>query len=242
MRIALLGYGKMNQLIEKMALAQGHLIGLKINSENIADLNPQNLAKIDIAIDFSSPVVVLNNIEICIKNNLPVVVGTTAWLEYLPTVQKWVSEYKASLFYASNFSLGVNILFKINALLAQLLAQNADYRIEMTEIHHVHKLDSPSGTAIELAKAWINPHSRFDAWALAANINHNHNNPLIINALRQPEVVGTHILTATSEIDTMTISHQAHSRQGFAQGALAAAAWLKDKNGIFTMDDLLANP
>jgi len=236
MRIALLGYGKMNQLIEKLAVAQGHSIGLKINSQNLSDLSPENIAQIDVAIDFSTPAAVFSNVVFCIKNQLPIVVGTTAWLEHLPAATELVKNHQGALFHSANFSLGVNILFKINALLAKLLKQNPDYRVEMTEIHHTTKLDAPSGTAVVLSKDWTAAPSRFESWGLVPD---NGNNQLPIQALRQPDVVGTHILTAQSKIDTIEISHVAHSREGFAQGALAAALWLKDKKGVFTMQDLL---
>ena len=163
-------------------------------------------------------------------------VGTTAWLADLPKVTKWVMENDTALFYASNFSLGVNIFFKINTLLANLLKQNADYQIALTEIHHTAKVDKPSGTAVELANSWTKPTSRFDSWTLAAEKSENQ---LFIDAQRAENVVGTHIINANSAIDQITISHVAHSRQGFAQGALVAASWLQDKKGIFNMENLL---
>jgi 4-hydroxy-tetrahydrodipicolinate reductase len=238
-RIALLGYGKMNQLIEKLAIAQGHSIGLKINSKNRAELKPENLVDIDVAIDFSTPAAAFDHIAFCLKNNLPIVVGTTAWLERLPEATTLAAQHQGALFHSANFSLGVNIFLKINSLLAKLLKQNPDYKVEITEIHHSSKLDAPSGTAIVLGQDWTTAPSRFQNWSLDNKAN---DYSLPIYALRQPEVVGTHIINAQSDIDTIEIAHKAHSRQGFAQGAIVAALWLQHKKGIFTMDDLLTNP
>jgi 4-hydroxy-tetrahydrodipicolinate reductase len=236
LKIALLGYGKMNHLIERLAVAQGHTIVLKINAKNTADFNPNNLAAADVAIDFSTPETAFYNLGFCIQNNLPVVVGTTGWLDKLAEAEQLVKQQQGSLFYAANFSLGVNIFLKINELLAKLLKQNPNYNISLTEIHHTTKLDKPSGTAIELAKNWIEKPSRFEHWSLE---NPNADNLLTIEALRENNVVGTHILKAISPIDSIEISHIAQSREGFAQGALAAAVWLIGKKGIFSMNDLL---
>ena len=239
LNIALLGYGKMNKLVEQLATAQGHRIVLTINSSNPQDLHPDKLALADVAVDFSTPTVAFEHLTACIKAGLPVVVGTTAWLSRLAEAEALVKEYNGTLFYAANFSLGVNIFFQLNSLLAKLLKQNPAYNIAMEEIHHTTKLDAPSGTALVLAKDWLQSPSRYEDWQLGTEAQPN--GSLMIDARREPNVVGTHILTAQSGIDTIRLEHVAHSREGFAAGALAAAQWLQGKKGVFTMQNLLAD-
>lgn len=235
LKIALLGYGKMGQIIEKMALEQGHEIVFKSHSKSI----PADWAgweKADVAIEFSSPEAVLGHLKQAMQRGVPVVCGTTGWLEELETAKQLCSTYDSALFYASNFSLGVNIFFALNRFLAEKMAPFGNYQVEMTEIHHIHKKDAPSGTAISLAKdiAAVMPGKK--GWVLGQDAPED---VLPIHALREGEVPGTHEVVYRSAIDTISIQHEAHSRAGFAHGALEAAKWLIGKKGYFEMKDML---
>lgn len=230
MKIALLGYGRMGKEIEKIALQRGHQIVIKFDGENQYDIT-----QADIAIDFSIPNSAFNNIANAIKNNVPVVSGTTGWLERYQEIVELCNKEKGTFIYASNFSLGVNIFFELNKQLAKMMSTLKQYNISIEEIHHTKKLDAPSGTAITLAKGIIE-NSDMKNWEL----NTKSSKEIIpITAIRTPEVPGTHTVTYKSEVDTIDIKHTAHNRQGFALGAVIAAEWLVNKTGVYTMNDVL---
>lgn len=235
MNIALIGYGKMGKEIETIALKRGHTITLKINKENSGKISKTDLQKADVAIEFSTPHTVLKNIEDCFDAGLPVVVGTTGWYENFEAIKKNASEKNGSLFHATNFSLGVNLFFKVNSYLAELMNKYSDYEVSMDEIHHIHKLDKPSGTAITLANQVIAKMDRKTKWS----IEEKNPETLYINDIREGEVPGTHIMKYHSDIDDIEIMHKAHSRKGFALGAVIAAEFLKGKKGIYTMNDII---
>ena len=230
MKIALLGYGKMGKTIERLALKQGDEIVYKRTSS----FEEGDLKKANVAIDFSTHRVAFQNIENCLKNNIPVVSGTTAWLDKYNEAAALCKKYNGSFLYASNFSIGVNLFLKITKYAAQVMQPWSDYEVEMEEIHHTQKLDAPSGTAITLAEQ-ILPYTLKNNWIL----NKKENNKLTIVAKREEDVKGTHIIKYLSPIDTITLQHKAHSREGFAKGALLAAKWILNKKGVFTMDDVL---
>lgn len=236
MKLALLGYGKMGKMIEKVALERGHEIKLVVDIHNAQDLNPENLGKVDVAIDFTTPDVAYRNIMACFSADKPVVSGTTGWLEKWDTVVKYCKENNQTLFYASNFSPGVNVFFHTNRKLAQLMNQFDNYEATIEEIHHIHKLDAPSGTAITLALDIVSLVDRKKRWELNKTAD---NESIKITALREDEIPGTHIITWESEEDMIEIKHVAKGRRGFAVGAVLAAEFLSGKKGIFTMDDLL---
>jgi 4-hydroxy-tetrahydrodipicolinate reductase len=231
MKIALLGYGRMGKTIEQIALQRGHTIVLKVdeNTESY-DIN-----KADIAIDFSVPAVAFNNISNCLNNNIPVVSGTTGWLNKFNNAKELCQQKNGGFIYASNFSLGVNIFFELNEYLAKMMRNLKQYQISMEEIHHTKKLDAPSGTAITLAEGIIK-NSDKESWAL--NVTNN-TTVIPIVAKRIDDVPGTHSVAYKSDVDTIDIKHTAHSRDGFALGAVIAAEWLVDKKGVFTMKDVL---
>ncbi|PCH53299.1 MAG: 4-hydroxy-tetrahydrodipicolinate reductase [Flavobacteriaceae bacterium] len=231
MKIALLGYGKMGKTIERIALQKGHEIVLKVD-ENTKNYD---ITLADVAIDFSIPSVAFSNISNCLNNNVPVVSGTTGWLEKFEQASKLCIKKKSGFIYASNFSLGVNIFFELNEYLAQMMCNLSQYQISVEEIHHTQKLDKPSGTAITLAEGIIK-HTNKNNWTL--NVTNNENE-LPIVAKRIPDVPGTHSIEYNSKVDTITIKHTAHNRDGFALGALIAAEWLVGKTGVFTMKDVL---
>ncbi|MDB2384970.1 4-hydroxy-tetrahydrodipicolinate reductase [Polaribacter sp.] len=230
MKIALLGYGRMGKEIEKIAVSRGHEIVIKKNTGDVIDIN---LA--DVAIDFSVPTAAFDNITDCMKNQIPVVCGTTGWLDRYDEAISFCKENNSSFLYASNFSLGVNIFFELNKQLAKLMNGVKDYTIELEEIHHTKKLDAPSGTAITIAEGIIE-NSNKKGWELGEKAAEE-NLPIV--AKRIPDVPGTHSVWYNSEVDTIEIKHTAHSRKGFALGAVIAAEWIADKKGIFTMKDVL---
>jgi 4-hydroxy-tetrahydrodipicolinate reductase len=230
MKIAVLGYGRMGKEIEKIALQRGHEIVIKTDSDESFDIN---LA--DVAIDFSIPTSAYSNISNCINNNVPVISGTTGWLEKYEEAVHLCNEKKGAFIYASNFSLGVNIFFELNNQLAKMMNNLSDYNITMEEIHHTEKLDAPSGTAITLADGIIENSSK-SKWELDGKISEN---SIPITAKRIPDVPGTHTVEYSSEVDSIEITHTAHSRKGFALGAVVAAEWILNKKGVFTMKDVL---
>ena len=230
MKIALLGYGRMGKEIEKIALQRGHEIVIK--SEGTT---PYDITIADVAIDFSIPDSAFNNISDCINNNIPVISGTTGWLNKYNDVVNLCKEKKGAFIYASNFSLGVNIFFELNKQLAKMMNSLQQYNVSIEEIHHTKKLDAPSGTAITLAEGIIE-HSSLSDWTLTPEIE-EHKIP--ITAVRTPDVPGTHTIHYTSEIDSVEIKHTAHNRQGFALGAVVAAEWIANKTGVYTMKDVL---
>lgn len=233
MKIALFGYGKMGKEIEQIALQRGHEIVLKINEGEQYDISIA-----DIAIDFSVPNAALSNIVSCFKNNVPVISGTTGWLDDFDKAIDVCKENNGSFIYASNFSIGVNIFFELNKQLAKMMNSQKEYSINVEEIHHTKKLDTPSGTAITLAEGIINNTSKRD-WQLKERQTQINAETILIEAKRVPDVPGTHIISYESQIDSIEIKHTAHNRKGFALGAIIAAEWLNHKIGIYTMKDVL---
>ncbi len=237
MKIALLGYGKMGKMIEVIAIERGHTIACTVSTTNLAIMETEAFTTADVAIDFSTPASVIHNIHTCFAKNVPVVVGTTGWNNDLASITDQCNQQQQALLHASNFSIGVNVFFAINKKLAQLMQLYANYEITMQEVHHLQKLDAPSGTGISLANDILHNNSNYNEWALLENKNSDKQLP--IEALRKPDVVGFHSITYNSPIDNITISHDAHTRQGFAHGAVIAAEWLVGKKGVFTMNDVL---
>ncbi len=230
MKIALLGYGKMGKTIEKIAIQRGHTIALKVDKEDTT----YDLSDIDVAIDFSIPSAAVNNITNCFNAGVPVISGTTGWLEYYEMIVNVCKEKKGSFIYASNYSLGVNLFFELNKKLAKMMAPLEGYDITMEEIHHTEKLDAPSGTAITLAEGVIENTDKKN-WKLGEG-DHN---TIPITAKRIDKVPGTHTVTYSSKVDDIEIKHTAHNRDGFALGAVVAAEWISDKTGVFGMKDVL---
>lgn len=231
MNIALLGYGKMGKTIEQIAIKRGHTIVLTVDKDD----EGYDITKADVAIDFSIPNVAFNNISNCINNGVPVISGTTGWLHDYDKAVALCNEKNGAFIYASNYSLGVNIFFELNKTLAKMMSALKQYNVSMEEIHHTQKLDAPSGTAISLANDIITNNANFDAWKLDESAEKT----IPIVAKRTGEVPGTHTVNYESEVDTITIEHVAHTRQGFALGAVVAAEWLVGKKGVFTMNDVL---
>lgn len=245
MKIALLGYGKMGKMIEQIALERKHEIVLKIDNENLHNLNIENLQTADVAIEFSTPHTVLSNITHCFKAGIPIVVGATGWYEKLQDVKNDCLSCNASLIYASNFSVGVNIFFHLNKMLAKIMSGFPDYEVQVEEIHHTQKLDAPSGTAITIAEGIIENMPVKEAWTNVVSGVENDDSDKIINAdelliesHRIENVPGTHTVIYDSEVDTIEFKHTAHNRAGFALGAVLAAEWIKDRKGFFTATDL----
>ncbi len=236
MNIALIGYGKMGKAIEEIALQKGHEIVLKIDVENQNELTEINLQQADVAIEFTGPQNALNNIYKCIDANIPVVCGSTGWLEHWADVERYCMEKNGTLLYASNFSIGVNIFFEVNKKLAALMSKQPAYDVTIEEIHHTEKKDSPSGTAITLAEQIIKEIPKKSTWINEPSTN---NDALVINSIRMDPAPGTHTVTYHSGVDDITIVHTAHNRKGFAGGAILAAEFLQGKKGIFFMKDVL---
>lgn len=238
MNIALIGYGKMGHAIETIALQRGHTIGLKISSGNRNELDAAHMQGIDVAIEFTNPEAAKDNVLDCLATGVPVVCGSTGWNEELPEVIAKVDELNGAFLHASNFSIGVNIFFEVNKQLARLMNSQPEYEISVEETHHIHKKDAPSGTAITLATQILDNVERKKTWALNFM-----NNPdiLPIVAHRIDNVPGTHHVKYSSAIDDIEISHTAHSRDGFALGAVLAAEFLAGKKGVYSMRDVLFN-
>ena len=230
MKIALLGYGKMGQVIERIALERGHEIVLKKDETN----SFEGLSNADVAIDFSVPTAAVNNISSCFHANVPVISGTTGWLEHYDEIASLCVAKNGGFISSSNFSLGVNIFFELNDYLAKIMSKFDSYKVEMEEIHHTQKLDAPSGTAISLAKGVIE-NSSYNDWT----IENPEQNQIHIESKRIGTVPGTHTVTYNSSVDAIEIKHTAHNREGFALGAIIAAEWIVGKQGIFTMKDVL---
>lgn len=238
MKIALIGYGKMGKAIEEIALERGHTISAKVTTAN--PIEQCDLSQSDCAIEFSNPNSVLHHIDFCLDKQLPVVVGTTAWNESLPVVTQKVKASNGALLHASNFSVGVNILFEINKQLAKIMNHQPSYTVKIDEIHHLQKLDAPSGTAITIADGIMSEHKKYSSWILGEEEAPNaKDSELPIISFREPDVPGTHIISYQSDIDTIQLSHEAHNRKGFALGAVLAAEYLHNKKGVFTMSDVL---
>ena len=239
MNIALLGYGKMGKLIGELAEERGHQIIAKIDLENQELRNSLDPKTIDVAIEFSQPEAAIENIRWAITNGIPVLSGTTGWLSQLPEIEALTHQQQGTFFYASNFSIGVNVFFKVNELLAKLLNETSGYQVAVEEIHHTAKKDAPSGTAITLAEGILKHYSQLKAWNL---VGESPNNPssLPITSKRIDPSPGTHHVRYTSGIDDLEIIHTAHSRHGFALGAIQVAEWILEKKGVLSMDDYLS--
>ncbi len=236
MKIALIGYGKMGQAIEEIAVERGHEIVLKISIDNTEDNTVENLRKADLAIEFTGPESAFDNISLCFEAGIPVVSGSTGWLEKYPELEKRCRDKKGAFIYSSNYSVGVNIFFALNKKLASLMSGKDEYDVAITEIHHTEKKDAPSGTAISLAEHILADYPAKKQWK---NHPSAEKTDLQIISERVDSVPGTHRVWYYSAIDTIEIVHTAHSRKGFATGAVLAAEFLKEKNGIFTMNDVL---
>lgn len=230
MKIALLGYGKMGKVIERIALERGHEIVLRKSGKDTFE----GLEHADVAIDFSIPDAAVSNISTCLDNNIPVISGTTGWLENYDKMVALCQEKNGAFIYGSNFSLGVNIFFQLNDYLAKIMSKIGQYKVAMEEVHHTQKLDAPSGTAITLAKRIID-NSDYSSWAL----ENAKDDEILIDAKRIENVPGTHSVFYNSDVDTIEIKHIAHNREGFALGAVVAAEWIQGKKGVFTMKDVL---
>lgn len=239
MNILLLGYGKMGKIIAEIAESRGHTIAGRITIDNRTELDSLDINAIDVAIEFSQPEAAVENISWAISRGIPVVSGTTGWLHEKPAIEQLTKEKNTAFFYASNFSVGVNIFFKVNRFLASLMKDQSDYKISMEEIHHTEKKDAPSGTAITLAEGILAEQSRLHEWtldegqAIAAE-------SLPIRAKRIDPAPGTHTITYSSDIDDIEITHTAHSRKGFAMGAVLVSEWIQNKKGVLSMDDFLS--
>jgi 4-hydroxy-tetrahydrodipicolinate reductase len=236
MKIALLGYGKMGHIIEETALQKGHQIVLRINDENLQDLTKENIQHADVAIEFTNPQSAVENILFCLKSNVPVVCGTTGWLSQLKSIEEKCKELKSTFLYASNFSIGVNVFFELNKKLATLLNPHPAYNAGIEEIHHTHKKDAPSGTAITLAEQIIEVSDKKKKWVNKEEMNEDE---LSIISKRIDEIPGTHSVKYFSPTDDIEIIHTAHNRKGFAEGAVMAAEFIVGKKGIFSMKDVL---
>ncbi len=236
MRIALIGYGKMGRAIEQIALLHGHEIVLKIDLENGHEMTKENLQKADVGIEFTGPSSAASNLLKCAGAGLPVVCGSTGWLARFPEISKAFESTGTGFLYASNFSIGVNIFFELNKKLAKLMARHAEYAVEMKEIHHTQKKDAPSGTAITLAEQIQAEIPTLSKWV---NRPAETTGELAILSERTDPAPGTHLVKYYSPIDDIEIIHTAHSREGFAGGAVLAAEFLKGRKGIFSMKDVL---
>lgn len=244
MKIALLGYGKMGKIIEKIAHDRKHEIVLKIDYSNLDELTEENLQQADVAIEFSTPSTVLGNIEKCFNAGVPVVVGTTGWHHEITQIKEQCEYNRGSMIYATNFSVGVNVFFYVNKMLAKLMNNYPYYDVQVEEIHHTQKLDSPSGTAITIAEGIIENLDSKKEWKNVVISDDKPDddtitaNEVLIESLRIENVPGTHTVIYDSEIDTIEFKHIAHNRNGFALGAVLAAEWVKDKKGFYSVEDM----
>lgn len=236
MNIALIGYGKMGKTIEQVAVSRGHHIKLKIDLNNLDDFNQVNFDSIDVAIEFTGPHTAYNNILKCLEYKTPVVCGSTGWLEHISDVENKCTSNNGSFLYASNFSVGVNIFFEVNKKLAQLMEGKNQYDVSIREIHHTQKKDAPSGTAITIAEQILSNNTSKQNWV---NDKPTTKEELYIKSERIDPYPGLHEVTYTSDIDEIQITHHAHSRDGFALGAVLAAEYVANRKGIFTMKDVL---
>lgn len=236
LKIALIGYGKMGRMIEKIALEKGHSIAARID-RNSEDSEWEQVAGSDVAIEFTSPDAAVENIKRCFRLNVPVVVGSTGWYAHLREIRELCLEQDKAMLTASNFSIGVNLFFHISKLLARAMDKLQAYNVSIEEIHHTQKLDAPSGTAISIAEGILSEIGRKHKWALSEQASDPAD--LSIHAIRRDDVPGTHSVKYSSDIDDIEIIHTAHNRSGFASGAVMAAEWLSGKKGVYTMNDVI---
>lgn len=236
MKILLIGYGKMGKTIEQLTLAKGHEIAGQIDHNSVSSLSGFTPANADVAIEFTHPEAAFNNVKYCLEKGIPVVSGSTGWLEKYPEAVALCQEKQGSFFYASNYSVGVNLFFHFNEYIAAKMQQYPDYKVELKEIHHLQKVDKPSGTAITTAEGILKSYPNLKNWVCDEPATAD---VLPITSERLENVIGTHIVRYASEVDELELGHVAHSRTGFAAGALMAAEWLVGKPGVFGMKDLL---
>lgn len=236
MKVAIIGYGKMGHAVESVGTTQGHLFPLIIDVHNREDLNEHRLKEVDVAVEFSSPDSAPENILACLDHQVPVVSGTTGWHKRFGEIEQYCRKKGGAFFYASNFSIGVNILFALNEQLAGIMDRFPQYAVSMKEVHHIHKLDAPSGTAVTLAGQIIREHSHIQKWHTGTEPE---DGSLPVESIREGEVKGHHSIRYESEVDILTLSHDAKSRDAFAAGALLAAVFIQGKKGLFGMKDLL---
>lgn len=237
MNIALIGYGKMGKIIEQIAIERGHSVNLKIDLHNVNEFTPENLRKSDVAIEFTGPHSAYENLMKCLEAGIPVVCGSTGWLEQYDAVADFCKKKDGALLYASNFSVGVNLFFELNRVLAEMMATQDNYDVSMTEIHHTQKKDAPSGTAITLAEQVLQQIKRKTNWV---NEKPSSSTELFIESIREDPAPGTHSVVYQSSIDDIEIKHTAHNRNGFATGAVMAAEFIFGKRGVFSMKDVLS--
>jgi 4-hydroxy-tetrahydrodipicolinate reductase len=242
MDIILIGTGKMGQAVEKTALAAGHTILLRIDSSNRQELESLRLHNPAVAIEFTRPEAAVDNLLLCLEAGIPVVCGTTGWQDRMDEVQLAFKKKGGSLLTASNFSIGVQLMFRLNQQLAAWMNKRPDYSARISESHHPHKLDKPSGTALTLAGDILQLNSSYNSWILANENMQVQSDQLPVQSHRIPDAIGEHVVTWESEIDELSIRHVAHNRDGFARGAVLAAEWLQDQKGFFSMEDVLFGP
>ncbi len=235
MNIALVGYGKMGRIIKEVANERHHDIVAIIDVGNTEELDKLSQKNVDVAIEFSTPQTAFDNIKSCLNQGIPTISGTTGWLDRFEEIVDYCEKNNGAFLYASNFSLGVNLFFKMNRWLARIMKQHIDYKVSLEEIHHLQKLDKPSGTAISLAEHILNERKELDHWT----IKHAANNELQITSIRENQVPGTHTISYDSPTDKIEIKHFAKSREGFATGAVLVSEWIVGKTGVLTMDDFL---
>ena len=236
MNIALIGYGRMGHEIESAALVRGHLIKLIVDRDNLTDLNERSTRDIDVAIEFTTPETAFGNVTRCLEMKIPVVCGTTGWLKDYERAVDVCNSNRTSFIHSSNYSIGVNILFRLNMELARQMAHFNDYKPFIEEIHHTKKLDAPSGTAITLASGISHQHPGYDGWCFE---NDKAGSKIPVRAVREGMVPGTHTIIWDSEIDTISLRHEAKNRKGLAMGAVVAAEYIRTRKGVFTMNDVL---
>lgn len=236
MNIVIIGYGRMGQEIEIIARQRGHIIKLIVDQDNTNDLNEIDLLGIDVAIEFTTPDTAYDNVKKCLSKKVPVVSGTTGWLEHYENAVRICKENKTAFIHSSNFSIGVNLLFRLNNELAMLMSRYNNYSVSIEEIHHTKKLDAPSGTALTLVSGIVESNSNYDGWQQGTE---NADNKVPVTAIREGLVPGTHIVTWDSEIDTLTLKHAAKNRKGLALGAVVAAEFIHSREGVFTMNDVM---
>ena len=238
MKIVILGYGKMGHEVEQVALQRGHEVAYRIDTEQDWYRNIDGIADCDVVIEFSTPATAIANIEKCFELDIPMVIGTTGWYSHLDEISSRCKNEGHTLFYAPNFSIGMNFVFKLNKEMAKF-AEKYDYQLDITETHHIHKLDKPSGTAVKLAEDIIENNSNYEYWELEEEAQDGNDKMLRVNSIREGEVFGIHEVNALSDCDEITLRHEAFSRKGFATGAVIAAEFIFDKKGIFTMKDII---
>ncbi len=241
MKIAIVGYGRMGHLIEEIAKERGHKIVSIIDADNTSDFNTPEFKSADVAIEFTTPGTAVDNILAAFAAKVPVIVGTTGWTNSLPDIKDMCEKGSGTMMWASNFSIGVNLFMAFNRYVAKVMNDFPEYSPAITEIHHIHKLDHPSGTAITLAEEIVGDVDRINKWEEPEPDKELSKHSLPVDHVREGEVPGTHIISWDSDVDTITLKHEAKSRRGFALGAVKAAEWIKDRKGFFTMGDMLSD-